>query len=81
MKIEMSKILCKIGLHRPLKDHQYNFTDIVSGKEVFIARCPCKKVWMVDSLFGFEGFKVEKKTVDESGSDTTATPYVIDIDK
>lgn len=54
-------ILCKIGLHRPLKDHHYNFTDRVSGQAVFNAVCPCGQQWMVDSPFGWLGFKIEKQ--------------------
>ena len=37
------------------------FVDIVSGKTVFEAVCPCGKHWMTDSVFGFPGFKVEMK--------------------
>jgi hypothetical protein len=51
--------LCKIGIHRPLSDHHHDFIDQVSGKTVFNAVCSCGKKWMVDSLFGWFGFKVE----------------------
>ena len=57
----MKTILCKLNIHRPLKGHVYNFTDKVSGKIVYDAICPCKKVFMVDSIYGWLGFKVKKE--------------------
>ena len=56
----MTEKLCKLGWHRPLVNHHHNFIDKVSGKTVYDAECPCGKKWMVDSPFGFGGFKVEK---------------------
>jgi len=42
------KLLCKIGIHRPLKNHHHNFIDRVSGKTVYDAICPCgKRAWRV----------------------------------
>ena len=60
--INSKKILCSIGIHRPLSGHSYNFIDKVSGKTVYNATCPCGKKWMVDSPFMFTGFKVERFT-------------------
>jgi hypothetical protein len=57
-------MLCKLGWHRPLKNHKYNFTDKVSGKTVFNAVCPCGKKWMTDSPFGFFGCKVDRAKSD-----------------
>lgn len=54
--------LCKFGIHRPLRGHSHNFIDRVSGKTVFNVKCPCGKEYMVDSLFGWFGTKVEKNT-------------------
>lgn len=53
-------ILCRIGLHRPLRRHRHNFIDRVSGQTVYDAKCSCGKEFMVDSPFGWFGFKVEK---------------------
>lgn len=58
------KLLCSIGLHRPLKNHRHNFIDKVSGSTVFNAECNCGKKWMVDSCFGFFGDKVENPETD-----------------
>ena len=55
------KILCKLGIHRPLTIKEFNFTDIVSHKSVRNAQCPCGKEWMTDSLNRWFGFKVEKQ--------------------
>lgn len=57
----MSKLLFRLGIHRPLFNHWYNFTDKVSGKSVYNAECFCGKKCMVDNCFGFFGFKVERK--------------------
>jgi hypothetical protein len=54
----MKKLLCKIGIHRPLKRQQSMFRDIVSGKIVFLSKCPCGKEWMTDSFYGFLGLKI-----------------------
>jgi len=56
----MKNLLCKLGIHRPLKIKDCNFVDIVSGKEVFNASCSCGKTWLTDSVFGWFGFKVER---------------------
>ena len=54
-------LLCRIGLHRPLKQHHHNFIDKVSGKTVYTAKCPCGIEWMTDSIFGWFGFKVKRR--------------------
>lgn len=53
------KVLCKIGLHRPLKIRSCLFIDVVSGKEVFESYCPCGKRWLTDSTFGWLGHKIQ----------------------
>ena len=53
------KLLCRIGIHW-MSGHTSNFIDIVSGKIVFNATCPCGKKWMVDSLFPLPTFKIER---------------------
>lgn len=50
------KIGCKIGLHWPMRLVEYFFTDIVVGKPVYQALCPCGRAWMVGSRYPF--FKV-----------------------
>ncbi len=56
----MDKMLCKIGIHRPLRNYAFGFTDRITLKSVYYAECPCGRQWMVDSRFRFGGFKVEK---------------------
>lgn len=51
-------ILCKLGIHRPLKNHRYAFTDKVTDLSVYHAECDCGKKWFVDSPLGYFGFKV-----------------------
>jgi len=51
-------LLCRIGLHWRMRIVQSLFVDIVSGKTVFEAVCPCEKHWMMDSIMGFPFFKV-----------------------
>ena len=41
------KLLCKIGIHRPLKVGKLLFCD-ARGREVHLATCPCGKTWMTD---------------------------------
>ena len=57
----MRKLLCKLGIHRPLKILNCDFIDRVSGKEVFNATCPCGKKWLTDSVFGWFGFKTKRR--------------------
>ncbi len=52
------KLLCRLGFHRPLRGHNFHFRDVVSGKEVFLTRCPCGLPWMTDSIFPWLGAKV-----------------------
>lgn len=54
-------LLCKIGIHRPLFNHKEFFVDKVSGNQIYDAECSCGKKFMVDSLLGYCGFKVEIK--------------------
>lgn len=56
--------LCRIGWHRPLHGHQPYFRDLVSGKMVFSAGCPCGKQWMTDSSAPWLGFKFEMHNVE-----------------
>lgn len=50
-------LLCNLGIHRPLTGHTFQFIDKVSGNSVYSAKCPCGKVWLVDSPFALFGFK------------------------
>lgn len=43
-----------------MKLGEHLFTDIVSGKPVYAAKCPCGRDWMVDVTHGFPTFKVER---------------------
>ena len=54
----MFRLLCKLGIHRPLTNHEFRFIDRVSGKSVYIAECPCGKKWLTDSLSKWFGFRV-----------------------
>lgn len=60
----MKLLFCNWGLHWRMKLGERLFTDIVSGKSVFDATCPCGKHWMVDSTHGFPTFKVERNNHD-----------------
>lgn len=53
-------ILCRIGIHRPLKIGSYLFTDHVSGDTVREAVCSCGKNWMTTSVFGWFGYKTQR---------------------
>jgi hypothetical protein len=57
-------LLCRLGFHRPLHNHEFAFSDTVSGKDVYYATCPCGERFMVDSLMGFFGFKAHIKNKD-----------------
>ena len=59
--LSMFKFLCRLGIHKPLTGHTYHFTDTVSGKSVYIAKCPCGREWLTDSPFSFFGFKIARK--------------------
>lgn len=62
MIVEKGKtLLCKLGIHRPLKVGYGLFTDIVTGNTVREATCPCGKKWMTDSVFGWFGFKTKRE--------------------
>lgn len=52
--------LCKLGIHRPLRKHSFNFIEKVTDLSIYDAECPCGKKWMTNSPLGW-GFKVEKK--------------------
>lgn len=55
-------ILCKLGIHRPLKIGRYLFTDRVVGKMVRVAECPCGKKWMTDSDNRWFSYRIPKST-------------------
>jgi len=55
------KWLCKIGIHRPLKILGFNFTDAVSYRKVYDAKCRCGLKWLTDSAYGWFGFKMRKE--------------------
>jgi hypothetical protein len=55
----MKKFFCFIGVHW-LQNHAHAFVDIVSGKDVYRAKCECGKYWLVDSLVPLLGFRVER---------------------
>ena len=60
-------ILCKTGLHRPLKNYHHYFIDSVSGKTVFIAECLCGIKWLTDSPFGWFGYRIRIKEPYQKG--------------
>jgi len=55
----MKNILCKLGIHRPLKRHKPYFHDHIGQLEVYRAQCPCGKGWMIGGKKRWFGFKVE----------------------
>lgn len=55
----MKLLFCKLGLHWRMKIIERLFIDVVSGKEVFKAVCPCGIEWMTDAPMGFPFFKVK----------------------
>lgn len=59
------KLLCYIGIHRPLSGHSRSFVDYVTGRTVYAAKCPCGKSWMVDSRLPMQGFKVKNEMISE----------------
>jgi hypothetical protein len=57
----MKLLFCNLGLHWRMKLGEHLFTDIVSGRAVYSATCPCGRKWMVDTAHGFPSFKVERE--------------------
>lgn len=57
--MNMKNAFCKVGLHWRMKINHCLFIDVVSGKEVFSATCPCGIEWMTDAPMGFPFFKVK----------------------
>lgn len=51
-------IFCKIGCHW-MTSYESAFTDIVSGKLVYRAKCACGRKWLVDSKNPL-GFRIER---------------------
>lgn len=62
-------MLCKLGVHRPLKIGMTLFVDKVSHKDVREAFCPCGIRWMVDSTSPWFGFKMTAKPETNGESD------------
>ena len=48
---------CIIGWHW-IEGHEPSFTDVVSGKTVYHAKCHCGQEWLVDSALPLLGFRV-----------------------
>lgn len=55
----MRKLLCYIGIHRPLKWIGFAFTDIISHKTVWYGECPCGKEYLTNGNSWF-GFRIKK---------------------
>ena len=53
-------ILCKLGIHRPLKLRNTDFVDRVTGLCVRNGRCSCGINWLTDSWTGWWGFRVRR---------------------
>lgn len=60
-KVKHNNLLCKLNMHQPLTKHDSNFVDVVSGKTVFNAECPCGIKWLTDSSSKWFGFKIKKE--------------------
>jgi hypothetical protein len=58
-KRKIKKFLCFIGRHC-LKEHTEYFTDKVSGKMVYLARCQyCSKIYLTDTKSSWFGFRIK----------------------
>ena len=57
------KLLCYLGIHRPLKNHSYYCIDMISRKQKYKAICPCGKQWLTDSNNPWLGFKIKLRKV------------------
>lgn len=57
--MKQKPLLCRIGLHWPMRGHEPDFQDVVSGEIVCLAACPCGKVWMVAGFTRLPLFKME----------------------
>lgn len=49
----LAKLLCRWGIHRPMKEICYVFTDVVNGGGVYEYRCACGREWMGQRGDGF----------------------------
>lgn len=55
----LTPITCRLGFHWFMVGHEPDFVDVVSGKIVYLAMCPCGRIWFVDTISRFPTFKVE----------------------
>ena len=57
-------MLCRIGIHRPLKAFAYEFWDKVANKEIYQAWCPCGRRYLTDggAWFGYRMLADREKT-------------------
>ena len=53
-------LLCKIGIHRPLRNYIHHFSDKVSGRCVYKAWCPCGIAWLTDSWLRYFGYRIRR---------------------
>ncbi len=61
LNVKIKKITCKLGLHWFMVGHEPDFTDRVSGKIIYLAKCPCGQHWLVDTTSRFPMFKVKSE--------------------
>lgn len=61
----MYKLLCRIGIHKPIKGFTFSFTDVISGKPVYRGRCACGRQWLTELPPSVSGFKVSVGREDE----------------
>lgn len=59
MRKWFAKLMCRWGIHRPMKEICYSFTDVVNGVHVFECRCSCGREWLAQP--GALSFRVEKR--------------------
>lgn len=52
-------ILCKLGLHLPLRKHKYVFTDSVDSNKIYRVKCSCGINWLVNTKNKYEWFKIK----------------------
>jgi hypothetical protein len=53
----MRQILCRLGIHRPLKLIKFKYVDPSTGELVFISKCPCGQHWL-NAGYKWFGFKI-----------------------
>lgn len=62
-----TRVLCNLGIHRPLKGHTLAFIDRINGDSIYRVTCPCGKKHLTDSPFSFPILAMVMETKQEGG--------------